>query len=89
MSSGLIQQGNYSFNYEMIFKILSIILLIFYTKCNVTNDIYEKSDGRGDDYAKRKCFIECVERRVAVNPLPKPTDYYDACWPVYVLGCSN
>lgn len=65
----------------------TLICLCF--ECSIVNEIHEKSDGRGDDYAKRKCFVECVERRAAVSPLPKPLDYYDACWPVYVLGCSN
>lgn len=71
------------------YKILLLLLVSLFVSCNVVNDTHERMDGRGDDYAKRKCFVECVERRIAINPLPKPFDYYDACWPVYVLGCSN
>lgn len=76
----------------MLNKLIIFIMLHFVVvlnNCNVVTDIHQKSDGRSDDYKNRKCFVECVERRMAVNPLPKGTDYYDACWPVYVYGCSN
>ncbi len=67
---------------------LPLLINLVLTSCNVENDIHQKTNGRGDDYSQRKSFIECVERRMAVSPLPKLQDYDDVCWPVYALECS-
>lgn len=63
---------------RMLKKLRILHLIYVLLSCNVVTDIHQKSDGRSDDYKNRKCFVECLERRMAVNPLPKGTDYY-AC----------
>ncbi|MBM9577102.1 hypothetical protein JWG45_08035 [Leptospira sp. 201903070] len=72
------------------FKTLLWLFLEFtFLECNLIVDAHKMSDGRADDYKQRKCFVECMEKKVLLYPDPDPNQYFKLCLLAYTFGCPN